>query len=246
MKLLFVVLLLLDIWGLSGLQTVAESGILSLRLDFPSVYSGHVKSCCKVYPSGCQTLLDSTGYTADFLRGRVSVTQTNSWIEFRVARARIGDGGYYRCVLLGTPAYIYADHRFHVSGVSADHAGGWSQGSLLTRTQNPKWTRTEVEQGKTDPPTRLWTLWTFGTIATAVAVGVVVVIVVASVKGVLCFTVKNKSKYSGKSGKTESDNQEATETSGVIYSTVDFRSKPSAVRAPHGGGVEYCTLAVHQ
>ncbi|XP_061540916.1 uncharacterized protein LOC133406961 isoform X2 [Phycodurus eques] len=312
MKLLFVVVLLLDIPGSSGLQTVEESGNISLRLDFPPLYSGHVKSCCKVYPSGCQTLLDSTGYTADFLRGRVSVTETNSWIEFKVARVRTGDRGYYRCVLLGTPVYIYADHRFRVSGTLADH-GERSRVSLLTRTQSPEWTGTEVPQGHSDPPKTLRTLWTCGAIA-VIALSVIVVIVFASVKGALCFTVKNKSKHLGKlgyyyhyllmdgtlrceadvltaqppcspappvlvrvtftpisiqndlwilqssclyetihsffvldkSGKTESAKQEATvgETSGVIYTTVDFRSK--SIRAPHAGEAEYCTLAIHQ
>ncbi|XP_061644308.1 uncharacterized protein LOC133485014 isoform X2 [Phyllopteryx taeniolatus] len=233
-----------NIPGSSGLQTVEEAGNISLRLDFPPLYRGHVKSCCKVYPSGCQTLLDSTGYIADFLRGRVSVTEANSWIEFKVARVQTGDRGYYRCVLLGTPVYIYADHRFRVSGTLADH-GERSRVSLLTRTQSPEWTGTEVPQGHTDPPKTLRTLWTCGAIA-VIPLSVIVVIVVASVKGALCFTVKNKSKHLDKSGKTESAKQEATvgETSGVIYTTVDFQSK--SIRAPHAGGVEYCTLAIHQ
>ncbi|XP_077438474.1 uncharacterized protein LOC144061673 isoform X2 [Vanacampus margaritifer] len=221
---------------------VKEFADISLTLEFPPIYREHVKSCCKVYPSGCQTLLDSTGYTADFLRGRVSLTETNSWIEFKVTRVRMGDGGYYRCVLLGTPVYIYADHRFYVFGVSADQ-DNQSRVPQSTRTEGPELTGAEEGQETSDLPT---TPWTFVALA-AISVSFIVV-VVASVAVALYFRGKTRSKHLDMFGKTppESAKEDATETSGVIYTTVDFRSESCATGAPDAGGVEYSVLAVHQ
>ncbi|XP_077370317.1 uncharacterized protein LOC144014382 [Festucalex cinctus] len=240
MKLPFV-LLLLDVPGLLLLQMVEEFGDMFLTLEFPPIYRGHVKSCCKVYQSGCQTVLDSTGYTADFLRGRVSVTETDSWIEFKVTRARMGDGGNYRCALLGTPVNIYSDHRFYVFGASFDqHNPSWVPQS--TRTESPELTGAEEGQETGDLPTSR-TLWTFGALA---AISVSFIVVVASVIVVLYFRGKTKSKHLDMFGKTESAKEDATETSGVIYTTVDFRSESYATEAPDAGGVEYSVLAVHQ
>nr|XP_057941158.1 uncharacterized protein LOC131137340 [Doryrhamphus excisus] len=266
MNLFFVLLLLLDIPGLSALQTVEEFGNIFLRLDFPSVYNQHIKSCCKVYTSGCQTLLDSTGYTNDFLRGRVTTIETNSWIVFTISRVQIPDGGYYRCAVLGAPSYMYTDYFFRVSDASADHSQSYVSLSKTVQYPNaptsPELTSSQVAREDSDSPRAVWT---FGPLV-ALVVSVSIILVVASVIGAICFRVKIKSKDLDKYGKClhESPKQEATETTGVIYSTVDFchqddpaklyanvnipktRGSHSHGRTKHDGGVEYSILALHQ
>ncbi|XP_061158632.1 uncharacterized protein LOC133170017 [Syngnathus typhle] len=242
MKLQFLILLSLDVSGCIGLQMVHEFDDIYLRLEFPPLYGGYVKSCCKVYSNGCQTLLDSTGYTADFLRGRVSFTETNSWIEFKVAQAQTEDEGYYRCVLLGAPAYIYADHWLYVIGTSADQDKQYRI-PLPTITESPELIGTQVAQVTSDHFISR-TIWTFATLA-----AIIMIVVVASViGGALCFRSKTKSKHLGKcaKGPPESSKEDAIETSDVIYATVDFPRELYVMGAPDAGVVEYSVLAVHR
>ncbi|XP_054641981.1 uncharacterized protein LOC129187105 [Dunckerocampus dactyliophorus] len=264
----FFFFLLLDIPGVSALQTVKEFGNIFLRLDFPPVYKQNIKSCCKVYTSGCHALLDSTGYTNNFLRGRVTKIETKSWIVFSISRVRILDGGYYRCAVMGAPSYIYADYSFQVSGASADHNQSKVPLSKTVQYPNtptsPESTGSQVAQDHSDSPI---TVWTFGP-QVALAVSMSVILVVASVIGAVCFRLKIKPKHLDKCGKClhESPKQEATETAGVIYTTVDFCHQDEPVelyanvniqkartggshshgRAEHDGEVEYSIVALHQ
>lgn len=87
-----------------------------LRLTFPSFYNNYNKLCCKLYPGGCYTLLDSTGYAYDSLKGRVTITKSDGWIEFEISKVQFVDGGYYRCSVLGTQDHVYRDYYVEVSG----------------------------------------------------------------------------------------------------------------------------------
>lgn len=87
-----------------------------LRLAFPSFYNTYNKSCCKLYPAGCYNLLDSTGYVCDSLKGRVTITESDGWIQFKISNVRFEDGGYYRCYVLGTQNRVYSDYYVEVSG----------------------------------------------------------------------------------------------------------------------------------
>lgn len=105
-----------DIPHLKGQQRIEEFEHILLRLAFPSVYNSHNKSCCKLYPGGCYKLLDSTGYTCDFLRGRVMTTERDGWIEFKISNVQFVDGGFYRCFVQGTQNHFYRDYYVEVSG----------------------------------------------------------------------------------------------------------------------------------
>lgn len=103
-----------DIPHLKGQQKTEESDHILLRINFPSFYNSHNKSCCKLYPGGCFKLLDSTGYTCEILKGRVTKTENDGWIEFKISNVRSLDRGYYRCIVLGS--HIYHDYYVEVSG----------------------------------------------------------------------------------------------------------------------------------
>lgn len=105
-----------DIPHLNGQQKIEEFEHILLRLAFPSFYNSHSKSCCKLYPGGCYKLLDSTGYTCELLRGRVTKTENDGWIEFKISNVQSVDGGYYRCIVLGTQNHIYSDYYVEISG----------------------------------------------------------------------------------------------------------------------------------
>lgn len=101
---------------LYGQQRIEEFEHILLKLAFPSLYNSYMKSCCKLYPGGCHTLLDSTGYTCDLLKGRVTKTENDGWIEFKISNVHFGDAGYYRCIVLGTQNHIYTDYYVEILG----------------------------------------------------------------------------------------------------------------------------------
>lgn len=101
---------------LKGQQRIEEFEHILLRLTFPSFYNSYNKSCCKLYPGGCYKLLDSTGYTCDLLEGRVTKSENDGWIEFKISDVQFVDGGYYRCMVLGIQNPIYSDYYVEVSG----------------------------------------------------------------------------------------------------------------------------------
>lgn len=85
-----------------------------LRFSFPPFYNSYTKYCCKLYPGGCYRLLDSAGYTCDSLRGRVGQTEMNALVEFEISDVQLGDAGFYRCRVQGTP--VYSDYYVEVFG----------------------------------------------------------------------------------------------------------------------------------
>lgn len=105
-----------EVLPLRGQQKIHQFEHILLRFAFPSFYNGHNKSCCKLYPGGCYKLVDSSGFTCELLRGRVTKTENDGWIEFRISNVQFSDGGYYRCIVLGTQNHIYSDYYVEVSG----------------------------------------------------------------------------------------------------------------------------------
>ncbi|KAK5863479.1 hypothetical protein PBY51_000508 [Eleginops maclovinus] len=263
MKFSVVLFLLLDLPHLKGQQRIEEFEQVLLRFNFPSFYNNYSKSCCKLYPGGCYKLLDSAGFTCDLLKGRVTATEKDGWIEFKISKVRFEDGGYYRCIVLGTPNFIYSDYYVEVSEVSGHHR------PLLTTTVSisttlPDSTGPAVAPDRSDSPR---VPWSFG-VPLAVIVSITVMMLIISVIGVVCCRVKAKRKQTNKYGETqcESLKQEAPEISSIVYTTVDFRAnkKPTEVYAnlmkhktqvgapdstrstEPDGMVEYSTLAIHQ
>ncbi|KAM7412033.1 hypothetical protein PAMA_021822 [Pampus argenteus] len=258
MKSSFVFLLLLDLPHLKGQQRIEESEHIFLRLAFPSFYNTYNKSCCKLYPGGCYKLLDSTGYTCELLRGRVTKTERDGWIEFKISNVRFVDGGYYRCIVLGTQNY-YSDYYVEVSA-SSHHSESHPPLTTTIKTLDtsimlPYSTEPALAQDHSDSPS---VPWSFG-LPLAVIVSITLIIFITSVIGVVCRRVHAKRKQLDKYGET-------LESCGVVYTTVDFRvqQKPTELYAnlrmhktqaavpdstwstEHAGMVEYSTLAIHQ
>ncbi|XP_026187364.1 uncharacterized protein LOC113145164 [Mastacembelus armatus] len=268
MKFAFVFLLLLDIPHLKGQQRTEEFEHILLRFTFPSFYNSYNKSCCKLYPGGCYKLLDSAGYTCDSLKGRVTKTEKDGWIEFKISNVQLLDRGYYRCIVLGTPNQIYNDYYVEVS--DASNHNSQFQPPLTTAINVPTTSKPLSEstgpvlaQDHSDSPR---VPWTFGLLL-ATIVSLTMVILIASVTGIVCCRVRTKRKQLDKCGETlcESQKQEDQESSSIVYTTVDFRNqKPTEVyanlriqktrpgdsdstwSAGQAGMVEYSTLAIHQ
>ncbi|XP_054465864.1 uncharacterized protein LOC129100292 [Anoplopoma fimbria] len=269
MKFSFVLFLLLDIPHLKGQQKIGEFEHILLRLSFPSFYNSYNKSCCKLYPGGCYKLLDSAGFTCELLKGRVTKTEKDGWIEFKISNVRFVDGGYYRCIVLGTQNHIYSDYYVEVSEVSGRHSQTQPSPTTTVKSPNtstalPDSTGPAVAQDHSD---RARVPWSLG-LPLAVILSIAVMILITSVIGVVCCRVKAKRKQQDKYAETlcESLKQEAPEMSGIVYTTVDFRahqrptemyanlrmhktqarSPDSTWSAEPDGMVEYSTLAIHQ
>ncbi|XP_029363072.1 uncharacterized protein LOC115046689 [Echeneis naucrates] len=266
MKFTFVFLLLLDIPHLRGQQETEELEHILLRFAFPPFYNRHNKSCCKLYPGGCYKLMDSEGYTCELLKGRVTKTENNGWIEFKISNVQFVDRGYYRCSVLGSQIQIYRDYYVEVSDALSRHSQ--SQPPLPTTikvlsssTSLPESTGSVLNQENN--PLGLWS----SDLHLFVIMSISVIIFIGSVIGVVCFRafrMKASRKPSDKCDENlcESLKQEAPDMSGIVYTTLDFRAhqKPTEVYAnlkkpktqagaadtAHAEMVEYSTLAIHQ
>ncbi|XP_039460265.1 uncharacterized protein LOC120435221 [Oreochromis aureus] len=263
MKFSIAFILLIDICHLKGQERIKEFEHIFLRLSFPSFYNSYNKACCKLYPGGCYRLMDSSGYTCELLKGRVTKIEKDGWIEFRISNVQFVDGGFYRCVVLGTPNHIYRDYYVEVSEVS-DHFSH-SQPPITgttkapgTSTALPESTRPALAEDHSDSNRVSWSF----SLPLAVIVAITVMMFISSVIGVVCCRVRTKSKPLDKYGETHCDslNQEASETSGIVYTMVDFKAlqKPEEVYAnvgmhkartgaadeEHAGMVEYSILAI--
>nr|XP_019944814.1 PREDICTED: uncharacterized protein LOC109630828 isoform X2 [Paralichthys olivaceus] len=235
----FVFLLLLDFPDLNRQQKIEEFQHILLSLTFPSFYNNHKKSCCKLYPNNCFKLMDSTGYACELLRGRVTITENDGWIEFKISNMRFVDAGFYRCFVLDT--YIYTDYYIEVTESSIHRS---SSQPLLSTTMKSLSTSTSPRPDSTGP---------------------VLSQDHSDSHSVVCYRAKTKREQPDKCGETscESQKQDALETNSVVYSTVDFRAHQEStevyanVRIPktRAGAldpaalteaVEYSTLAIHQ
>ncbi|KAK2851323.1 hypothetical protein Q5P01_007599 [Channa striata] len=258
-------LLLLDITHLKGLQRIEEFEHILLKLTFPSFYNGYKKSCCKLYPRGCQKLLDSTGYTCDLLKGRVTKTEADGWIEFKISNVHFVDGGSYRCFVLGTLNHIYSDYYVEVFEASVHHSQSQPPITTTTKASNtsktfPNTSGPVLTQDHHDSPRVSWSF----RLPLAVIVTITLMILITSVIGVVCLRVK--AKYKREETASDSLKQQAREMSGIVYTTVDFsfQHKPAELyenlrgyktgpgapsstwNAEHAGMVEYSTLAINQ
>ncbi|XP_056279579.1 uncharacterized protein LOC130199814 isoform X2 [Pseudoliparis swirei] len=199
MKFSFVLFLLLDIPYLKGQQKIEEFEHVLLKLKFPSYYNIYSKSCCKLYPGGCYKLLDSAGFTCELLRGRVTTTEKDGWIEFKISNVRFVDGGYYRCVVLGTQNRIYSDYYVEVSEVSVPHSQ--TQPLLTTTVKTPNNSTTLPGSSRPAPARdhsdRDRVPWSLG-LPLAVIVSIAVMILITSVIGIVCCRVEGRRKPPGK------------------------------------------------
>ncbi|XP_035016210.2 uncharacterized protein LOC118111604 [Hippoglossus stenolepis] len=253
MKFSFVFLLLLDFPHLNGQERIKEFEPILLRLEFPLIYNSYIKSCCSLYPGICYPLLDSTGYTYELLRGRVTKTEGNGWIEFKISNVRLEDAGNYRCFVSGTPNHIYSDKFFEVTESSIPHTS--SQPPLTTTIKTlststslrPESTGPVLSQDNADRPSMPWSF----SLPLLVVVSITVMIVITLVMGVVCCRVKAKPEKPDKCGETlcESQKQDATEISGVVYTTVNFTAHQKSTEVYANADtetVEYSTLAIHR
>ncbi|XP_054905331.1 uncharacterized protein LOC129372232 [Poeciliopsis prolifica] len=236
-----------------------------LRLVFPPFYNGYNKSCCKLYPGQCYKVLDSAGYTCDSLRGRVTTTKEDGWIEFRISNVQVGDAGYYRCAVLGSQNRIYSDYYVEVFETS-DHYSKSQFPLTTTAVMVPNSFTTLLASTvlvpvqdfrDNDRPSWNFSIPLLVTVSIAAMIFVVSVVVVA-----VCCKVKAKRKKSNIYGEAlcESQKQDAPEMSGIVYATFDFkpRQKPEVVyanleehrtgesisQADNAGTVEYSRLAI--
>ncbi|XP_023193693.1 uncharacterized protein LOC111609440 [Xiphophorus maculatus] len=265
MKILFMLFCLLQENCLLKAQPRTEEvQPIVLRLVFPPFYNGYNKSCCKLYPGQCYKVLDSAGYTCDSLRGRVTTTEEDGWIEFRISNVQVGDAGYYRCAVLGIQNHIYSDHYVEVFETS-DHYSK-SQFPLTTPAIRVPSSFTTLLASTVLVPVQDFrdndrASWNFRMLL-FVTVSITAMISVVSVVVAVCCKVKAKRKKSNVHGEAlcESQKRDAPEMSGIVYAIVDFkpRQKPEGVyanleeqrtgesisQADNAGTVEYSTLAI--
>ena len=88
-----------------------------LRLDFPLHFDSFDKSCCRLFPAGCFTVMDNRGYVCDLLRGRATQTERSGSVEFRITNAQPIDAGHYRCYVKGS-RYVFKDFVVGISGMT--------------------------------------------------------------------------------------------------------------------------------
>ncbi|XP_055079044.1 uncharacterized protein LOC129456390 [Periophthalmus magnuspinnatus] len=259
---LLVFLLLLNISYAHGQQSLEEATNISLRLSFPPFYNSYSKSCCKLYPGGCYLLLNSAGYVCDFLRGRVTQSQGDGWLQFTISNAQFSDQGFYRCTVMGTPIYI--DYYVEVKDTSdhlLSHKTTTKAHGIATDLEP---TEPVMDEDMSDLPRDPWSF------PLPAVVSMAAVICISSLTALVFCCVKAKQKQSNtkhaESPLTDtasvSVKQEHVEISSIVYTTVDFKAHESPtqiyenLRAPkiqeghrapqHPGNVEYSTLAVHQ
>ncbi|XP_053280480.1 uncharacterized protein LOC128442191 [Pleuronectes platessa] len=267
MKFSFVLLLLLDFPPLNRQERIKEFEAILLRLEFDPYFDSYIKSCCKFYETICYPLLDSTGYTHELMRGRVTKTEGNGWIEFKISNIRLQHAGNYRCFVLEAPYHIYIDKFFEVEESSIPHSASQPPPTTTIKTLStstsirPESTGPVLSQDNADSPSMPWS---FG-LPLLVIVSITVMIVITLVMGVVCCRKKAKPEQPDKCGETlcESRKQDATEMSGVVYTTVNFTAREkskelySNLRIPKTRAaapdpavdtetVEYSTLAIHQ
>lgn len=89
---------------------------IHIKFTFESKYQYYHKYCCKLWPGRCDKLLDSEGYTADSLKGRVEITKGDDWIEIKICNVQDQDAGNYRCLVTDVQHEVYEDYTIELSG----------------------------------------------------------------------------------------------------------------------------------
>uniref|UniRef100_A0A1A7YEB4 Modular domain immune-type receptor n=1 Tax=Iconisemion striatum TaxID=60296 RepID=A0A1A7YEB4_9TELE len=240
--LFFSICLLSDFPFLKGTK---EFQNILLGFSFPSLYNSYHKFCCKLYPGGFYQLLDSSGYTCDMLRGRVTITEQNGWIEFEISNVQTSDAGYYRCGILGAQNHIYRN--YYVQVFEASDRYSHTQPALTATMKGPNSSTTIPDSTVLSAPR------SFGLPLIAV-VSITGTIFIVLLIGAVYYKLKVKHRKSGPLGGTRSESlkQEVPEKNNIVYTTVDFRphQRPEEVyenlRMQHDGTVEYSTLAIQE
>ncbi|XP_056897720.1 uncharacterized protein LOC130530504 isoform X2 [Takifugu flavidus] len=225
MKLLFP-LFLLNVQFLQGQERMKTYQPIVLMLTFHSFYNSYNKSCCKLYYGGCDFLLDSTGFTSDSLKGRVTIAKDNGWIEFKISHVRSEDAGYYRCMVVGFQ-HFYFDYYVELSEVSDDYIQ--SQPSVTPTLKHGTSSATlpqstaAVMDGDLGHDNRA--SWSLG-LPISITVTMAVILITSIIGVIFCrFKAKRLDKCEISH---ESSKQDDVETSGVVYTTVDFTTVEQA------------------
>ncbi|XP_011620245.2 uncharacterized protein isoform X2 [Takifugu rubripes] len=263
MKLLFP-LFLLNVQFLQGQERMKTYQPIVLMLTFHSFYNTYNKSCCKLYYRRCDFLLDSTGFTSDSLKGRVTIAKDDGWIEFKISHVRSEDAGYYRCMVVGFQ-HVYLDYYVELSEVSDDYIQ--SQPSVTPTLKHGTSSATlpqstaAVKDGDLGDDNRA--SWSLG-LPISITVTMAAMLLITSIIGVIFCRFKAK-RLDKCEISHESSKQDDVETSGVVYTTVDFttveqakvRKNPRMQEAQAEGryqncssepdeSVEYSVLTCHQ
>ncbi|XP_056131245.1 uncharacterized protein LOC130108363 [Lampris incognitus] len=222
MKFLLVLLLLFGVPRSDGQQKqkIEAFGHIVLKLVFPSYYNGYNKCCCKLYPRDCYQLFNSMGYTHDFLKDRVSKTEHDGWIEFKIWNVQPMDSGYYRCFVSGSLNSIYTDYRIEISEVSRQNTRPISP---TIATIKPFATSREVSDtagpGQAEDHSSHSFPWHLGL---PLAVAAAITVAVGSLLMVVCCRVKAKKKC-GEIVRDSLKHNAPAEMNSVVYTTVDFK-----------------------
>ncbi|XP_053280482.1 uncharacterized protein LOC128442192 isoform X2 [Pleuronectes platessa] len=222
LKFSFVFLLLLDFNHLNGQERIKVFKPILLRFEFPSVYNSSMKSCCRLFVRFCYPLLDSTGYTYELLRGRVTQTEGDGWIEFKISNVTLQDAGYYRCSVLETPYIVYINTFLEVTESSIPHSASQPPPTTTIKTLS---TSTSIRPESTGPVLSQGSAhsssmpWSFG-LPLLVVVSITVMIVITLVMGVVvCCRLKAKPEQPDKCGETLCKSQKQDTTVGAKQGT---------------------------
>ncbi|TNM87171.1 hypothetical protein fugu_007401 [Takifugu bimaculatus] len=228
MKLLFP-LFLLNVQFLQGQERMKTYQPIVLMLTFHSFYNSYNKSCCKLYYRGCDFLLDSTGFTSDSLKGRVTIAKDDGWIEFKISHVRSEDAGYYRCMVVGFQ-HVYFDYYVELSEVSDDYIQ--SQPSVTPTLKHgtssatlPQSTAAVMDGDLGDDNRASWSLG----LPISITVTMAAMLLITSIIGVIFCRFKAKRLgFFRKNMFTSDEHCLQQETSGVVYTTVDFTTVEQA------------------
>ncbi|XP_036068905.1 uncharacterized protein LOC112159848 [Oryzias melastigma] len=186
----------------------------------------------------------------------------NALVEFEISDVQLGDAGFYRCRVQGTPVYSdYYVEVFEVSGYSEQTPHFTPTTTIKapnSSTDLPDSTGPVLAQDRSDSSRASRGL----SLPLIAVVSITVMVLVTAVIGAVYCRVKARSKQSDmcKETRCESLKQDASEENGIVYTTVDFtvQRKPEEVYAnlqvhrtqaggpgaEHDGTVEYSVLAI--
>ncbi|XP_071022215.1 uncharacterized protein [Oncorhynchus clarkii lewisi] len=269
MKILFLLILLLDVPEMEAQQRMVVNGQVLLRFVFPPFYNGYEKFCSKLYPWGVSVIVNTRGYVNDFYEGRVSTTEYNGGMDVVIWNLKPVDTGDYRCAIVTIGwNHIYKDYNLQID--SGRRSGPVSPRPPVRSTISPF-----IFSSSSDTSGPVFTKdhsdspsvpWSFG-LPLAAGLCIAMVIVISSV---VLVVVHHKIITKKKCGATSSDSAAhilsdvLQEENSIVYTTVDFKPHENhttelyanlqTLRSPRStdshrepaGTVVYSTLASNQ
>ncbi|XP_036844811.1 uncharacterized protein LOC110532798 [Oncorhynchus mykiss] len=269
MKILFLLILLLDVPEMEAQQRMVVNGQVLLRFVFPPFYNGYEKFCSKLYPWGVSVIVNTRGYVNDFYEGRVSTTEYNGGMDVVIWNLKPVDTGNYRCAIVTIGwNHIYKDYNLQID--SGRRSGPVSPRPPVRSTISPF-----IFSSSSDTSGPVFTKdhsdspsvpWSFG-LPLAAGLCIAMVIVISSV---VLVVVHHKIITKKKCGATSSDSAAhilsdvLQEENSIVYTTVDFKPHENhttelyanlqTLRSPRStdshrepaGTVVYSTLASNQ